>query len=89
MKLLCCIVLVNICPYLDEPENGFIVITGYLLASDATYYCNERFQVFPTNGAYRVCDSSGWSGEPSSCGKIKSTLEKPLHWVIIMIQFKW
>ena len=59
--------IARLCPELDDPDNGQVVLTGRTRFSTATYTCDEEFE-FVGRTCIRVCEDDGeWSGEEPEC----------------------
>ncbi len=58
--------LAIICPKLDNPDNGRVVVSGLTPSSIADYTCDKGFKLIGTS--WRKClDNGEWSGEAPVC----------------------
>ena len=56
------------CGPLDEPKNGFVLLSGTAEGATATYSCKHSFVMEPEGENIRVCNHSGnWTGSASKC----------------------
>ena len=56
------------CGSLDEPENGFVSLSGTAEGDTATYRCKLGFVLEPEGKNTRVCNHSGnWTGSVPEC----------------------
>ena len=56
------------CGPLDEPKNGFVLLSGTAEGATATYSCRPGFVLEPEGENVRVCTHSGnWTGSVSKC----------------------
>ena len=63
----CFVVDFGKCPFLDAPDNGFVVIRGFLVGDNATYFCNADY-ILMSGDHVRHCMTDGqWSGSIPSC----------------------
>ena len=56
----------TVCPGLSDPQNGLVTMTGTNVGDQATYTCNENFELEgePT----RTCIEPGiWDGTEPAC----------------------
>lgn len=64
------------CGPLDEPKNGFVLLSGTAEGATATYSCRPGFVLEPEEENLRVCTHSGnWTGSVSKC---RSTYYRPV-----------
>ena len=51
---------------IGAPENGDVTLSGTTFGSEATYECDEGFEL--VGEATRVCEATGeWSGDEPVC----------------------
>ena len=56
------------CEPLDEPQNGFILLSGTREVATATYSCKPGYVLEPGGENIRVCNRSGnWTGSVLEC----------------------
>ena len=56
------------CGPLDEPKNGFVLLSGTAVGATATYSCRPGFVLEPEGENLRVCNRSGkWTGSVPKC----------------------
>ena len=58
----------GVCPILDQPSNGSLVVSTYMVNGSALYSCNSGYQLVgsPTSN----CLSTGnWSSSPPTCDR--------------------
>lgn len=54
------------CPYLDDPTNGRVSLSGSTAGATATYTCNQGFILL--GNEMRICQSNGeWEGVAPIC----------------------
>ena len=54
------------CGKIGDPKNGEVTFNGTTFGSEATYECDEGFEL--VGEATRVCEATGeWSGEEPVC----------------------
>ena len=54
------------CNQLTAPSNGEVFVSGFTAGSQATYSCNDGYNI--VGGATRQCvDQQGWSGAAPIC----------------------
>ena len=54
----CFVVDFGKCPFLDAPDNGFVVIRGFLVGDNATYFCNADY-ILMSGDHVRHCMTDG------------------------------
>ena len=60
------VVTESVCPYLVDPANGRVCLTGNSTAVTATYSCNTDFELVGDD--ILMCGDDGqWSENPSLC----------------------
>ena len=56
------------CGSLNEPKNGFLLLSGTAEGDTATYSCKPGFVLTPGGGNTRICNHSGkWTGLVPEC----------------------
>ena len=71
-----------LCPELDNPENGRVLLTaGRGVGARASYSCNSGFRLRADDVITRECGADGrWiNPEPQCIREQNRTLEKSLH----------
>ena len=60
------------CPPLDAPDNGDVILNGMIVGSTATYSCDDTHHLdgFRTRMCQNIGGMGVWSGEPPICEEI-------------------
>ena len=56
----------DVCPPLEDPDNGRVTVTGFGIGDEASYTCDQGYQLDGVSSL--TCSSDGqWSSQPPTC----------------------
>ena len=62
----------GLCDKLPNLGNGNIMVTGQTEGSNATYTCDDDYQLTGGNSTRTCMDTGMWSGEEPTCSRMKN-----------------
>ena len=69
----------GLCDELPVPDNGTVMMTGQTQGSNATYTCNDSYQLTGGNSTRTCMDTGLWSGEEPTCLRMKNPFVMCTH----------
>ena len=69
----------GLCDELPDLGNGNITVTGQTEGSDATYTCNDGYQLTGGNSIRTCVDTGMWSGQEPTCLRMKNPFIMCIH----------